>query len=244
MHAETVKYRSGSVECLGHLVYNNKIQEARPCVIVAHAWKGQDEFARNKARALAELGYVAFVVDLYGNGKEVEASQEAAELMMPLFLSRSTLQERMKAAYEYISFHPMVNPKMIGAIGFCFGGLAAIELLRSGVALRGAVSFHAVLANEMGGKKAETVALSPSIQGSLLLLHGYDDPLVSQADLRAIEEEMTKAGIDWQLHVYGQTAHAFTVPGAHDVEQGLIYNPKTNHRAWKAMRNFFDEIFI
>ena len=244
MHTETISYRHGQLELRGHLVYNNKIETARPAVIVAHAWKGQDEFARNKARALAELGYIAFAVDIYGEGKEVETSDEAAALMMPLFLDRQLLQERMKAAYDVVSNHPMVNAKMIGGIGFCFGGLAIIELFRSGVDLRGVVSFHAVLGDEMGENKAKIVPIAQGIKGSLLMLHGYDDPLVSAKDIETKEQEFTQANVDWQLHVYGHTSHAFTVPGANDKSLGLIYNPKANQRSWKAMRNFFDEVFI
>lgn len=244
MHAEILKYHHDGKEFLGHLVYNSKIEEKRPAVLVVHAWKGQDEFARNKARALAELGYVALAVDLYGGAKEVETNQEAKDLMMPLFLSRKELQERMKAAFERLCFHPFVDTKMVGAIGFCFGGLAAIELLRSGAPIKGVVSFHALLGVEIDGQKAEVVPCSTPIKGSLLLLHGQDDPLVSDKDLQQMKDEMTKASCDWQLHIYSHTAHAFTLPGAHDVEHGLVYNPKANIRSWKAMRCFFDEIFI
>jgi dienelactone hydrolase len=215
-----------------------------PAVIVAHTWMGQDDFVREKAEALAELGYAGFAADLYGNGTVAATIEEATALMVPLFVDRKLLQERIGAAYEAIRRHPKVDADQIGAIGFCFGGLTVIELLRSGKALNGVVSFHGVLGNQLRDVKANTVPIASSVKGSLLILHGHDDPLVSRRDIKDLEEECEKADIDWQFHAYGHTMHAFTNPEAQDSANGMVFNPKSSARAWQAMRNFFQELFV
>ncbi|MBS0655630.1 MAG: dienelactone hydrolase family protein [Verrucomicrobia bacterium] len=243
MHKETVSYRQGSTELLGYLVYDPKVKTRRPAVIIAHAWRGLDQFAKNKAEQLANLGYVAFCADMYGDGKVVTTNDESLAMMHPLFMDRALLQSRIKAAYDVVSALELVDKSNIGGIGFCFGGLTIIELFRSGVDLKGVVSFHAVLGAEMAGMHAKTVPLAKNIKGSILILHGHDDPLVSSSDIKAIQDELTEAHIDWQMHIYGGTSHAFTVPQANDKTLGLIFNPKANERSWQSMVNFFTEVF-
>lgn len=243
MHQEKIIYREKDMPLHGFLAYDDKQTGKRPCVLVAHAWRGQDDFARMKAAKLAELGYVGFAVDYYGEGKSVEKSVEAEALMLPLFADRALLVARLQAAVEVVKNHPMVDASKIGAIGFCFGGLAVLELFRSGADLSGAVTFHAVLGTKNGAVTAKKMPLSQNIRGSLLLLHGYDDPLVSSEDLQATQIELNAAKIDWQLHVYGQTSHAFSVPQANDKSHGLIYNPQADKRSWREMIDFFSEVF-
>jgi dienelactone hydrolase len=214
-----------------------------PTIIIAHAWMGQDHFARHKAEQLAQLGYIGFAADLYGEGKTATNVEEAVQLMTPLFQDRSLLQKRIKGAFDFIHQHPRVDSSRIGAIGFCFGGLSVIELLRSGADVKGVVSFHGVLGNKMGEIQAKVAPISKGIKGSLLMLHGYEDPLVSQQDISNIQKEMNEAGVDWQMNIYGHTSHAFTNPEAHDHKGGLIFNPKSSERAWWAMIHFFSECF-
>ena len=242
MYQETIPYYIDDHKFVGHLVSPEGSQK-RPAIIIAHAWKGRDEFARHKAEELAELGYVAFAADLYGEGKVVESDEEASALMMPLFLDREQLQSRIIAAYEIVRNHPMVDGSRIGGIGFCFGGLTIIELLRSGVDIRGVVSFHGVLGIRKGDSQARTVPIAPSIKGALLILHGYEDPLVSDEDIKRIQQEMTEANVDWQMYIYSHTVHAFTNPQVHNYEGGLSHQPKSSKRAWQAMQNFFEEVF-
>ena len=163
--------------------------------------------------------------------------------MMPLFLDRLLLQSRLKAAFQKLSEYPLVDAKRIGAIGFCFGGLCVLELLRSGVPVRGVVSFHGVLGNKMGDKQAKTVPIANHINGSALILHGHDDPLVSNEDISALTKELTQAKIDWQFMHYGHTSHAFSNPEANNAASGMLYNEAAARRSWLAMINFFNEIF-
>jgi dienelactone hydrolase len=241
MKEESVSYKVGNDIFKGILVYDPKIKERQPVVLVAHAWKGLDDFAKSKAIELAGLGYVAFALDLYGNGVQVKNKEEAQALMLPLFIKRKLLRERICKAYEIIANHEKVDSQKIGAIGFCFGGLAVIELLRSGFDLKGVVSFHGVLGNSLQGNKAEIAPSVNPIKGSLLILHGHEDPLVSPQDIQAIQTEFTLAKVDWQMNIYGHAMHAFTNPEAN--EKGLAFNTKANQRSWQNMCAFFEEVF-
>jgi len=241
MDKHSLFYSHNGVSFKGYVTYNSTTTEKRPAILVAHAWRGQDDFARQKAEELASLGYVALAVDYYGDGKEVQSSDEAAALMLPLFQDRALLLARMQAAFRALQAHPLVDPTKIGGIGFCFGGLAIIELFRSGVPLTAVASFHALLGHQMGDIQAKKLPLSKDIQGSILILHGYNDPSVSESDIRATQKELDDAHIDWQMHTFGGTMHAFMVPGTNSPQSGLKYNERSAARAWRAMQEFFRE---
>jgi dienelactone hydrolase len=244
MHQETLTYTCGDILCKGHLAFDERAAAKRPAVIIAHAWHGQDDFARQKALELAKLGYIAFAADLYGNGIEVKTNEEAQALMLPLFINRQLLRDRIVSAFNAAAKLDFVDKKRMGAIGFCFGGLTVIELLRAGANVRGVVSFHGVLGDSREDIKAHTVPPVEPIKGSLLILHGHQDPLVSKEDIASIQSEFTQLGVDWQMHIYGHSVHAFTNPEVSDFKGGLAYNKLASQRSWQAMRQFFNEIFL
>lgn len=241
MHRERITYEAEGHQLNGFLCHNKGVADRRPGVVVAHAWRGLDSFARHKAERLASMGYVVLAADVYGIKDPVTTDEKAAELMMPLFLDRRLLQQRIIAAYQTLAQHPLVDSTRIGAIGFCFGGLTVIELLRSGIGVQGVVSFHGVLGSKMSAMEAKTVPMSSKAKGSILVIHGHDDPLVSAEDIAHFEAEMTQANIDWQFLAYGHTSHAFTNPEAPG--GGLQYSERADRRSWIAMTNFFDDIF-
>jgi dienelactone hydrolase len=243
MLTETISYLCDGVTLKGYLAYTGDAHAKRPAVIIAPTWKGLDEFCRQKAQDLAAMGYIAFAADLFGDGVNASNDDEAFKLITPLFTDRSKVRERIVAAYEVISQHPMVDQAAIGAIGFCFGGMTVIELLRSGVDLAGVVSFHGVLGDTLGPLKAKLAPNAEDIQGSLLILHGYKDPLVKPEDVANIQQEFSRAGVDWQMNIYGDAVHAFTNPLAKNEDGGMLYDPKAAMRSWQAMSNFFEEIF-
>lgn len=241
MREEVIDYQVEGKTFKGLLVYDENDQKTRPGVIVVHAYKGQDRFAQEKARELVRLGYTAFAADYYGEGKTVATDDEAKQLMRPLFIDRTLLRKRIVGAFEVFKKQKQADPQRIGAIGFCFGGLTAIELLRSGVGVRGIVSFHGIFGSRMGEMQAQ-LAPNHYIPGtSLLALNGYDDPMLPESDVSAIQKEFNAANIDWQMNIYGHTKHAFMVPEAN--EGALKYNPVVCKRAWAAMELFFKEIF-
>jgi dienelactone hydrolase len=242
MKIEELEYSADTIKMKGYLAVEEGASKL-PAVIVAHAWRGQDDFAREKAVALAKMGYVGFAADLYGDGQVATNDDEALALMQPLFIERSELRKRIVAAYSALQNHQAVDSSKIAAIGFCFGGLTVIELLRSGVSLSGVVSFHGVLGSTLGTMQAQLAKANLPMKGSLLLLHGHEDPLVSAQDLTAIQQEFTEAKVDWQLHIYGGAVHAFSNPLARDRQHGMLYNKKACVRSWQAMTNFLQELF-
>ncbi len=243
MHTETLTYSQGKNQFKGFVAKGKETPHKRPAVIIAPAWRGLDNFAKSKAEYMAELGYIGFAADYYGDGVTAQTDQRASELMTPLFVDRKELLNRMIAAYEAVKTIPAVDPNRIAVIGFCFGGLAALELFRSGTPVRGAVTFHATLSHNFQGHKAHTLPIASGIEGSVLALHGNDDPMVSAQDLKAFQDEMTKANVDWELDIYGHAVHAFTNPEVHDVHSGLAFNTKANARSWSSAARFFSEIF-
>ena len=155
--------------------------------------------------------------------------------MQPFLEDRALLQRRMNLALETLRKIDRVDPSRIAAMGFCFGGLCVLDLARSGADIRGVVSFHGLL--NPPGKTAGN-----KIKARVLVLHGHDDPMVPPDAVLAFERELTEAGADWQVHVYGQTMHAFTNPQANDPAFGTVYKASADRRSWQSLQNFLAEV--
>lgn len=244
MHTEYIDYSEGKTALEGYLAYDTTIKGKRPAVIVSHAWGGQDDFARGKAEALAKLGYAGFALDLYGKGVRGDSPEANTKLMQPFMSDRKLIDRRIKAALEAIRKHLIVDGDHIGAIGFCFGGLCALDLARNGATgLRGVVSFHGILAPPQPSAPETSSPRGKQITAKVLALHGYNDPFAPPDAVLAFAKEMTEARADWQMHMYGNTVHAFAVPEANMDDRGIVYNKSADQRSWIAMKNFFEEIF-
>jgi dienelactone hydrolase len=243
IETKVVEYHCRGVKFKGYIAHDSGKKGPKPGIIIAHAWRGQDDFARQKAEALAKLGYVGFAADVYGEGKTVDNDEDAFANMSPLFLDRQLLRDRINAGFDAMINETFVDKERLGAMGFCFGGLTAIELLRSGAKLRGVVSFHGLLGEKLGPLEAKKLPLAPKLHGSLLVLHGYLDPMVSREDIQNFQAEMTNAEVDWQMHIFGNATHAFSNPEANSPEKGLLYHATTEKRALQSMTNFFNEVF-
>lgn len=243
IETKVIEYQCRGELFKGFLAHDASIKGPKPGVLIAHAWRGEDDFARKKAEDLASLGYVGFAVDYYGGGRTVSNDEEAFAMMSPLFMDRQLLRERINAGFDTLAKENTVDNDRLGAIGFCFGGLTAIELLRSGAKLSGVVTFHALLGDKLGPLTSVKLPLAPKLHGSLLVLHGYLDPSVSKEDIESFQAEMTHAGVDWQMNIYGTATHAFTNPLANQPEKGMQYNEIVARRSWQSMVNFFNEIF-
>jgi dienelactone hydrolase len=234
---EVVEYRHGDVVLEGYLAYEKGKKSSRPGVLVVHEWMGLNDYARMRAEKLADLGYVAFAVDMYGKGVRARDSKEAAALAGIYKGDRQLMRARILAGLEVLISQPKVDPKRIAAIGYCFGGTTVLELARSGADVDGVVSFH-------GALDTSIPAESGRVRAKVLVLHGRDDPLVPPEQVNGFEAEMRNAGVDWQLVAYGGAVHSFTNPQAgSDPSKGVAYNEKADKRSWKAMKEFFDEIF-
>ena len=207
----------------------------RSAVLVFHAWSGQSAVERAKADELARLGHVGFAVDLYGKGNRGELLGDNSALMGPLVSDRKLLARRIAAAVEAVQRVPGVDPERIGAIGYCFGGLCALDLARSNAdGVRAVVSFHGIL-------KAPPQKLADAITAEVLVLHGYDDPMAPPEDVVALGAELTAARATWELVAYGNTKHAFTFEGAQFPEKGLLYDARAARRAWRTGVEFLSE---
>lgn len=232
----TVGYLDGGELLEGFFAYDDSFEGRRPAVMVNHTWVGRNQFVEEKAKKLAELGYFAFAVDMYGKGVLGHNNDESAKLMQPFMDDRDLVLKRMNAALYAIKLMPWVDDKKIASIGFCFGGLCVLDLARSGVDIRGVVSFHGLLTSAQD-------SLIKEIKAKVLVLHGNDDPMSSGEDLIALQTELTQAGADWQVHNYGHTMHAFTNPSANDPGFGTVYQAKADKRSWQSMISFLQEIF-
>ncbi len=237
MHNSNYIYHQDELELHGFLAYDSSKEGVRPAVIVAHDWSGRNEFACQKAMMLAEMGYVGFALDMFGNAQLGTTTAEKSALIEPLVSNQALLRRRLDSALNTVLSIPEVDKQRIAIIGFCFGGMCALELARSGADIKGAVSFHGLL-NKPGTMKSDV------IKAKVLALHGYEDPMANPEQANAFCQEMTEAKADWQLHMYGQVKHAFTNPNAHDTQLGLIYNSTAAKRSWQAMTNFLQEIFM
>jgi len=237
LHTETVEYKEGDTVLEGYLAYDDAIKGKRPGVMVVHEWTGLGPYVKKRANELAELGYIAFAADIYGKGIRPKDHEEAAKIAGMYFKDRSLMRVRALASLQVLKNHELTDKSRIAAMGYCFGGATVLELARSGADIAGVVSFHGALAtpNPEDAK---------NIKAKVLVFHGSDDPFVPQEAVLAFQNEMRKAGVDWQMVIFGGAVHSFTVPEAgSDPSKGMAYNEKAAKRSWEMMELFFKEIF-
>jgi dienelactone hydrolase len=205
-------------------------------VLIAHNWSGQSAADNAVADRLAALGYVGIAIDVYGKGVRGDAMGDNSALMGVWMADRAALQARLLAAVAAARLHPAVDAARIAVIGYCFGGLCALDVARSGTPdVRAVVSFHGVYA-------PNGLAALP-ITAKVLVLHGWDDPMTPPDATVGLARELSAAGADWQIHAYGGTMHAFTAPQANNPAGGIQYSADADRRSWQAMTNFLGEVF-
>lgn len=237
MSGSFLEYQEGGKTFEAYVARPTTEASHRPAVLVCHAWGGRSDFECEKADKLAKLGYVGIAIDNYGKGVFGNSAAENSALMMPLVQDRALLRRRLLAALAAAGTISLVDTARVAAIGFCFGGLCALDLARSGAALRGVVSFHGLFTPPPASLP------NADIKAKVLALHGHDDPMVKPDAVLALQQELTAAGVDWQVHSYGGTSHAFTNPLANDAAGGMQYSATVTRRAWRSMEDFLVEIF-
>jgi dienelactone hydrolase len=234
--SETVLYQQGETVLEGYRVRDDRFDGRKPGVLVVHDWKGLTEKTKKRADQLASLGYVVFAADVYGKGIRPKDNTEAAKVAGSYKSNVALLRERINAALDVLKKSPGVDPDKTAAIGYCFGGTTVLELARSGALVTGVVSFHGGL----GTPKPED---AKNIKAKVLVLHGADDPLVID-EVHPFENEMRAAKVDWQMISYGGAVHSFTDPSAgNNPSTGVAYHRQADERSWRAMKDFFNEIF-
>jgi dienelactone hydrolase len=237
MQVRDVDYRCGETSLRGYLALDENAAGPRPGVAVFHEGLGLGEFAMERARRLAGLGYVAFAADMFGDRRQATNLQEVATLVGRLRAEPEKLRARGHAALETLAALPQVDAGRLAAIGFCFGGSVVLELAREGAELKAVVSFHGVLATKMPAQAGR-------VKASVLVCTGVDDPLAPPDQVADFENEMRTGGVkDWQVIAYGNTLHGFTNPAADgSMMRTALYNEQADRRSWASMKGLFDEV--
>lgn len=233
--ATTLEYRDGDTVCKGVYFQNAQATAPLPLVLVAPAWDGLNDEVRSKATRLAEAGYLAFAIDVLGKGRVMTDFADLMPTLTPFLSDRGMLTRRVRAAAAAARTIPGADLSRMGAMGYCFGGTTVLDLARAGGdGVKAFVSFH-------GGLEGNALDNPKTLDVKILVLHGDADPLVPPDTVAAFKAEMNAKQVDWQLHAYSHTVHAFTRPAANDPAFGAVYNANADRRSWQAMLNFFAE---
>ncbi len=237
MKTDYIDYQDGDDALEGYFAWDETLSEQQPVVLIAHDWSGRRELACSAAESMVELGFAGFAVDIYGKGifgKDGDTAGNSA-LMMPYVEDRALLRRRMLAALAAVRSLGRVDPDRVAVVGYCFGGMAALELARSGADVDGVVSVHGLLnQSDLANEK---------MLAKILCLHGHDDPMALPDQVQSFQAEMTELKADWQMHIFGGTKHAFTNPDANDQSIGTVYSSSANQRSKRLIADFLTEIF-
>ena len=231
-----IEYMDGNHLLEGFMAWDDTVKIKKPGILVGHAWAGRSEFECKKAIELAAIGYVGFAFDIYGKGTRGKNRTENAALMKPFLINRELLQRRVMLALDVLSSQALVDSNKMATIGYCFGGLASLDMARCVADILGAVSLHGNLSspsNTNGNK----------INAKILVLHGWKDPTVLPEDVVSFAKEMSAMSADWQLHAFGDAVHGFAKTGTNDPDHGMLYDEISDQRSWNSMRLFLTEIF-
>jgi dienelactone hydrolase len=237
IQTKMVEYKHGNAVLEGYLAYDDAIQGKRPGILVVHEWNGLQSYVKKRTEQLAKLGYVAFAIDMYGKGIRPKNPQESAAEATIYRQDRKLMRDRATAGLQVLQQNSLTDVKRIAAIGYCFGGGTVLELARSGANIAGVASFH-------GNLDTPNPSDAKNIKAKVLVLHGANDPLVPKEQVKAFETEMRQANVKWQLVSYPQAVHSFTNPeSGDDPSKGVAYNKNADERSWRAMKQFFAQIF-
>lgn len=235
-----VSYTAGGVEMIGYLAYDENIQGRRPAVLVVHEWWGLNDYARMRTRMLAELGYTALALDMYGGDRVATHPEDAQKFSSALMKDFDLAKVRFMAAMDFLKKQPTVDSTRMAAIGYCFGGGIVLNMARQGVDLKGVASFH-------GNLSAVKPAQPGSIKARILVLHGGDDKFSTPEQIDAFKKEMTAAGAHFRFITYPGALHSFTNPEADAMgkkfNMPIAYNAQADRQSWDELKKFLKDIF-
>lgn len=240
IETKEVTYSGGGVEMKGFLAWDKSKEGKRPGVLVVHEWWGHNDYARKRAKMLAELGYVALAVDMYGDGKTADHPKDAGAFMQAALADIDAAEERFAAAMKVLNEHEAADPEKTAAIGYCFGGGVVLHAARVGMDLDAVVSFHGSLGAQKPAEKGK-------VKAKVLVLNGAADQMVSEDSITAFKEEMDAAEVNYEFVNYPDALHGFTNPGATELGEKfgipIGYQKEADEKSWAAMKAFFEKLF-
>ncbi len=236
---EAVSYTADTITSKGYVVYDENKQGKRPGVLVVHEWWGLNDYPRKRAKQLAEMGYIAMAVDMYGNGKIAANPQEAMAMATPFYQNPQLARTRLDAAIKKLKEYAQTDTNNIAAIGYCYGGYVVLNAAKLGADLKGVVSFHGSLAGVPPQKDL--------LKAKVLVCHGEADKFVSPQEVAAFKKSMDSVGADYTFKTYANSTHAFTNPASTETgkkfNMPIEYNAAADTASWNDMKTFFAKIF-
>ncbi len=235
-----ISYQANGITLKGYLAYDNAIKEKRPAVLVVHEWWGHNAYARKRATMLAELGYTALAVDMYGDGKQANHPAEAGKYAAEVSKNMPLAKARFEAGMQLLRNHRTVDDSQMAAIGYCFGGGVVLNMARMGEDLKGVASFHGSLATDNPARPGK-------IKARIISFTGEDDAMITAATVAAFRKEMESAGANFRVVTYPGVKHSFTNPDADELGMKfnlpLAYNVEADKDSWQQATIFLHEIF-
>ena len=236
---ETAEYKADSVTMKGFVAYNDSSDAKRPMVLIVPEWWGLTDYAKGRAKQLAELGYIAMALDFYGNGAVADNPKTAGEMAMPFYKDPQMAKARFDAALAKLKTYKQADTTQVAAIGYCFGGAQVLNMARMGEDLKGVVSFHGNLAGVPLNKDL--------LKAKVLVCHGAADQFVKQEEVDAFKKSMDSIHADYKFIAYPGATHAFTNPAATETgkkfNMPIAYNAAADSASWNEMKQFFGTIF-
>lgn len=237
IRSETVSYKEGNDTLTGYVYWNDDIEGKRPGVLVVHEWWGLNDYAKGRARQLAELGYVAFAMDMYGGNKVTSHPAQAKEWMSATVSNMDGWRQRARTGLEKLSSLDITDSSRLAAIGYCFGGATVMQLAYTGADLDAVVSFHGSLPLPNGSEAG-------NIKGRVQIEHGNDDSFIPAERVGEFKKAMNDAGVKLVFHGYDGARHGFTNPDAGNFGiENLKYDEAADQESWRSMLQTFDEVF-
>ncbi len=237
---QEVAYNDQGITMKGYLAYDKAIKGKRPGVLVVHEWWGHNEYARQRARMLAGMGYTALAVDMYGDGKQADHPDDAGRFAREVSKNMPLARSRFEAAMSLLKRHKTVQADALAAIGYCFGGGLVLNLARQGVDLKGVASFHGTLATDTPAERGK-------VKARVAVFTGADDVMVPKAQVETFAREMEAAAVSYRLTSYPGVKHSFTNPAADEYASKfklpLAYNAEADRDSWNRLGEFLGELF-
>ena len=237
---KTISYTDGETQMKGYIAYDDTVRGQRPGVLVVHEWWGHNEYARQRARMLAEQGYVAMAVDMYGDGIQAEHPEDAMKFSKQLMTNFPVAESRFNAALMLLKQQANVDNEKLAAAGYCFGGSTVLQLARSGLDVDVAGVFHGSLLSRKPAQKN-------AVKAKLLVFNGDEDPMVKPDHIEGFKREMKSADVDYKFYSYPGAKHAFTNPAADELGSKfglpLAYNETADKESWAVFLNALKQAF-